>query len=87
VNVEVVLEVVIILPIAYDVVFARAMARITILLKYKDVSSFQPRLHYWLEDLVNTPALCNLSIGVAGNLCERSVGTVFQLPGPDAIYS
>jgi hypothetical protein len=23
----------------------------------------------------------------AGSFCERSVGTVFQLPSPDAIYS
>jgi hypothetical protein len=33
---------------------------------------------------VSISALCNLTFVCR---CERSVGTVFQLPNPDAIYS
>jgi hypothetical protein len=73
VTVEVMLQVIILLPFAYDVGFAWPVARIAILLKDELISSLYPWLDYRLKDLVDICSLRHLSIGVALNRVESKI--------------
>jgi hypothetical protein len=69
VTVEIILKLVIVFPLAYNVAFAWPVARIAIPLEYKVITLFKPGLYNRLKDLVDTPTLRHLSIGVA-NIIE-----------------